>query len=272
MRESTAAWYRRNATRLSLSSSLDEVVASYSGRPAVAPSVALPRGGVAFCGLGSGRRSRADSERPSSGPPRIWAVVTGAMKLARTVRDSPRLGQPTRKPRPLTEGAVRSGVSQFVSAGAGALTTLILARVLGPAGIGRYAVTIALIIGLQTFATLSLQVSIGYFVGRGTWPPRQAFATTQLAALGLGLTSVAVALLIRALFPSAFHNISVGLVLVAAASLPCALSWTFAAAVALAVDHYELYAVPQALQTTVGIVVILVLGAIFTASREPCSG
>ena len=84
MRESTAAWYRRNATRLSLSSSLDEVVASYSGQPAVAPSVALPRGGVAFCGLGSGRRSRADSERPSSGPPQIWAVVTGAMKLART--------------------------------------------------------------------------------------------------------------------------------------------------------------------------------------------
>ena len=129
--------------------------------------------------------------------------------------------------------------------------------------------TISLIIGLQTFATLSLQVSIGYFVGRGTWPPRQAFATTQLAALGLGLTSVAVALLIRVLFPSAFHNISVGLVLVAAASLPCALSWTFAAAVALAVDHYELYAVPQALQTTVGIVVILVLGAISRRRGSP---
>ena len=30
MRQSTAAWYRRNATRLSLSSSLDEVMASYS--------------------------------------------------------------------------------------------------------------------------------------------------------------------------------------------------------------------------------------------------
>jgi O-antigen/teichoic acid export membrane protein len=177
--------------------------------------------------------------------------------------DHPRVGRPARKPRPLTEGAVRSAVSQFVSAGAGALTTLILARILGPAGTGRYAVTISLVIGLQTFATLSLQVSIGYFVGRGTWPPRQAFVTTQLAALGLGLTSVAVALLIRALFPSAFHNISVGLVLVAAAGLPCALSWTFAAAVALAVDQYELYAVPQALQTTVGIVVILVLGAIY---------
>jgi O-antigen/teichoic acid export membrane protein len=177
--------------------------------------------------------------------------------------DNPRVGQLARKPRPLTEGAVRSAVSQFVSAGAGALTTLILARLLGPAGTGRYAVTISLVIGLQTFATLSLQVSIGYFVGRGTWPPRQAFVTTQLAALGLGLTSVAVALLIRALFPSAFHNISVGLVLIAAAGLPCALSWTFAAAVALAVDQYELYAVPQALQTTVGLVVILVLGAIY---------
>lgn len=43
MRESTAAWYRRNATRLSLSSSLDEVVASYSGQPAVASTIALPR-------------------------------------------------------------------------------------------------------------------------------------------------------------------------------------------------------------------------------------
>ena len=204
-------------------------------------------------------RIASDLERPTTDP----GGGGGSDEPGQAVRDNPRLGQPRRKPRPLTEGAVRSGVSQFVSAGAGALTTLILARVLGPAGTGRYAVTISLIIGLQTFATLSLQVSIGYFVGRGTWPPRQAFVTTQLAALGLGLTSVAVALLIRALFPSAFHNISVGVVLVAAASLPCALSWTFAAAVALAVDHYELYAVPQALQTTVGIVVILVLGAIY---------
>ena len=43
MRQSTAAWYRRNATRLSLSSSLDEVVASYSGERSVASSETLQR-------------------------------------------------------------------------------------------------------------------------------------------------------------------------------------------------------------------------------------
>jgi glycosyltransferase involved in cell wall biosynthesis len=43
LRQSTAVWYRRNATRLSLGSSLDEVVASYAGRRATASSEALLR-------------------------------------------------------------------------------------------------------------------------------------------------------------------------------------------------------------------------------------
>lgn len=173
------------------------------------------------------------------------------------------MSEPALPVRPLTGGAARSGLSQFVAAGAGALTTLVLARILGPAGAGRYAVALSLVVGLMTVATLSLQIGIAYFVGRGTWSPRRALIQTQFAALILGLASVGVALGLRSVVPSAFHGIATGPTVVAAASVPFALSWTFASGVALAIDHYELYALPSALQGVVGLIVSIALGAVY---------
>lgn len=168
-----------------------------------------------------------------------------------------------RPARPLTGGAARSASGQFLSAAAGALTTLILARILGPAAAGRYAVGMSLIIGLQTIGTLSLQLGIGYYVGRGSWPARRALKETQLAALVLGAGAVLAAFLIRGLVPAAFHGVGVGLTMIAAASVPFALSWTFSAGVALATDHYELFALPPALQNSIALVAVLSLGAVY---------
>jgi O-antigen/teichoic acid export membrane protein len=168
-----------------------------------------------------------------------------------------------RKARPITGGAARSAAGQIVSTVAGALTTLILARLLGPAAAGRYAVAMSLVIGLQTFGTLSLQLGIGYYVGRGTWAPRQALRETQLTALCLGAAAILAALLIRTLIPSAFHGVGLGLTMLAASGVPFALSWTFTAGVALATDNYELFALPPALQNGIGLIAVVSLGAAF---------
>lgn len=168
-----------------------------------------------------------------------------------------------RPARPLTGGAAKSAVGQLISAAAGALTTLILARILGPAAAGRYAVAMSLVVGLQTFGTLSLQLGIGYYVGRGTWAPRRALKETQLTAVGLGLAALMAAFLLREFVPSAFRGVGLGLIMLSAVSVPFALSWTFSAGVALAVDQYELYAAPPALQNGIGLVSVLSLGAIY---------
>jgi O-antigen/teichoic acid export membrane protein len=174
-----------------------------------------------------------------------------------------RASESTRVVRPLTDGAVRSGVSQFINVVGGALTTLVLATILGPAGAGRYAVALSLVLGLFTFATLSLQLGVGYFVGSGTWAPRRALIDTHFAAVVLGAASIGAAVGIRAAFPSAFHGLNLGLVVLAAASVPFALSWMFASSVALAIDQYELYAMPFALQASIGFVAIVSFGAAY---------
>ncbi len=173
----------------------------------------------------------------------------------------PQMNQPAPVVRPLTGGAVFSALSQLVTAATGALTVLVLAKILGPAGTGTYAVALSLLIGLVTFGTLSLQNGISYFVGSGAWPARQALRETQLAALAFGAGAIALGLGFWAVVPQAFRGLNVGLVLLIGLGVPFALAWTFASSVALAVDHYELFAIPPALQSSLGMVVILALGA-----------
>ena len=54
--------------------------------------------------------------------------------------------------------------------------------------------------------------------------------------------------------------------LVTAGAVPFALSWTYASSVALAVDHYGLYAVPQAAQSSIGLIASPILAALFGES------
>lgn len=173
---------------------------------------------------------------------------------------------PSPRLRPLTGGAVRSASSQLVTAVSGALTTLVLARILGPAGAGVYAIALSLLLGLMTLSTLGLQTGISYYVAAGTWSPRQAFAETQWAALVFGVVAIGVGLGLKFVAGPAFRGLDVPLVLLTVSAVPFALSWTYASSVALAIDHYELYAVAQAAQSVVGLVASPVLAAIYGES------
>lgn len=157
-------------------------------------------------------------------------------------------------PRPLTGGAVMAAASRGTVAVTGALTTIIIARVLGPEGSGTYFVAQSIVLLLMVAGTLGIEHGIAYYVSAGSWPARRAFASAMRMAALAGAVGVVVALLARLAFPSAFGGLSVELTAVVAAGLPFSLVWFYTTFVALATDRYEAYVLPPALQSLLGLV------------------
>lgn len=166
-------------------------------------------------------------------------------------------------PRPLTGGAAWSGISQVTTAAGLALTGIAVARLLGPDGTGSYALAATLFAMLLILSTLGLEQGISYYVAGKHWGPRAAWGRSQLVALGAGLVGAGLGVLARVIVPSAFEGLSVELVAITAAALPFALSWFYAAYVALATDRYERYAVPQASQALLALAAVTGLAAAY---------
>ena len=163
------------------------------------------------------------------------------------------------QPRSLAPGAALAAGVQVVAAVTAALATVIVARLLGPDGIGAYAVACAFLLLLTTFGTLGLESGIAYRVSSGLWSPRQAWVETQLAALLLGFAGAGIGIGAALLVPSAFHGVPLSLLVVLSFALPFVLSWVYAAVVALASDRYEVALVPSlvvALTTLAGVGVL----------------
>ena len=154
-----------------------------------------------------------------------------------------------------------SGVSRAAVAATGAVTTIVVARLLGPSGAGAFAVAQTLIILLTVATTLGMEHGIAYYVSSGRWSARSAFRESQRVALVVGVFGAACGVLARAIVPQAFHGLSPAITAVAAVALPFALSWFYASYVALAIDHYEGFVLPPALQSTVAMVLVAVLAA-----------
>ncbi len=150
---------------------------------------------------------------------------------------------PTGQPpvRRLRAGAVLNAGGQAIAALAGALTTVAVARLLGPEGAGAFAIAITLLALLTTVGAAGLDAGVTYMVGSGRWNPWRAFVRAQGAAMVLGLTGVALGMAGRLLVPSAFAGLSTSLTLIAIVGLPFALSWLYAASVAVALSRYEAY-------------------------------
>lgn len=174
--------------------------------------------------------------------------------------------QPDQEPgpprRPLTGGAVMSATSRIAVAVTGAATTILVARLLGAGGAGRYAVAQTLILLLTVATTLGVEHGIAYYVSSGRWDAASAYRASQRVALATGVAGAALGVLARLAVPSAFAGLSVATTAVAAGALPFALSWFYATYVALARDRYEAYALPPALQSTLALALVALLGAL----------
>lgn len=159
-------------------------------------------------------------------------------------------------PRPMTGGAVMSAISRIATAGAGAVATVIVARLLGPAGAGAYAVAQTLILMLTVATTLGVEHGIVYFVSSGRWRAASAFVSAQRVALVSGVIGGALGVLARVVIPSAFSGLSLLSTAIAAAALPFSLSWFYTGYLALATDRYEAYVLPTAVQSVLAMFLI----------------
>ncbi len=156
-----------------------------------------------------------------------------------------------------------SGASRVTVAVTGAATGIYVARLLGPSGAGGYAIAQSLIALLTVASTLGVEHGIAYYVSTGRWSVLSAHRDAQRVALVSGIVGASLGILARVAVPSAFGGLSLATTALAAFALPFALSWFYLSYVALAVDHYEAYVLPPTLQSTLGLVFVGVLGALY---------
>lgn len=162
--------------------------------------------------------------------------------------------------RPLFTGASLSAASQVATAATGALVSVVLARLLGPAGLGDYNLLLSLVVVLLAVGTIGLDFGLSYAVARNEWSPRDALAQTQFVGLMLGLCALAVGVVMyHATQKTVFSSIDEAEILLALACLPFALTTQLAGALALAIDRYEIAALVPSLQSGLTLVLTAIL-------------
>src|SRR5947207_1888902 len=140
---------------------------------------------------------------------------------------TPVVSEPEAPPRPLTGGAVMSAASRIWVTLAGGVTTIVLARVLGPHDWGSYSIAVSLLAILVAATTLGVDQGIVYFVGGKRWEPRAAFVSAVRMAAVTGTLGAAVGLAARVAVPSAFAGLPVWLTAVAVVGVPFALALAY---------------------------------------------
>lgn len=159
----------------------------------------------------------------------------------------------------MTGGAVMAAASRVAVAVTGAATTIFVARMLGPEGTGGFVIALTIVLMLTVVCSLGIEHGIAYYVASGRWAARDALRASLRVALASGVVGAALCVLARLAVPSAFGGLSVTSTAVAALALPFALAWFYVSFVGLAIDRYEAYVVPPALQSTLAMVLVVVL-------------
>ncbi len=150
-----------------------------------------------------------------------------------------------------------SAASRGSVAVTGAVATILVARLLGPEGAGAFAVALTLVVMLTTFATLGVEHGVAYFVSSGRWAARDALASVTRIALLTGSAAALIGLGARLAAPSAFAGLTVASTALVVGAMPFALLWFYRSYIALALDRYEGFVIPPAVQSGVAMVLVL---------------
>jgi O-antigen/teichoic acid export membrane protein len=161
-------------------------------------------------------------------------------------------------------GATIGTLAAAGTALAGGLLGIVVARNLGPDGTGAYNVATTTLLLAQSISTLGLGLGITYYASAGRWPPGDAFRQAQVGALVLGLASAAIGIGLAVLGrDSIFEGVPFGAMVIVFGALPLLQSWTFSAALAVALDRYETYALAPLSANVAALVLTLVLTPAF---------
>ncbi len=150
--------------------------------------------------------------------------------------------------------------SQVALLVSGAALSVAVARILEPAGTGRYGVALTLFALMGPVTTIGLRAGIIYFVSRDEWPVGRALRESLVAALVLSLVGSAVVVPLYVLWPDgplqglggdvlAFTLLAVGLWV----------AWTLAGSILLPRERYEAFALVQVVQAAAGVVLGIAL-------------
>lgn len=166
--------------------------------------------------------------------------------------------------RHLAAGASLNVVAQLVTIGAAGITSVAIARLLGPSGTGTLALAVTLITLATTLFSLGLRAGIIYRVSRGGWAPADATRSAQLAAMLLGGAGALLGLGFYALTSDTLlAGVTPTMALVTFAALPFALAWLFLGVVALSLERYETYGAILVAQPLAGLALSIGLAAAF---------
>jgi O-antigen/teichoic acid export membrane protein len=152
-------------------------------------------------------------------------------------------GRLTTSRRHLGAGAALSVVVQAGPlVGAGVLS-VVIARTIGPSGNGHLTLLVTFTGLTAMIVSLGLTAGITYEISRQRWAVRQAFRTSYLSALVLGLVGFVGGLGFFVLTQdTVFKGITTGLAVLALSSIPPVLAFSYADVILLARERYESYA------------------------------
>lgn len=169
-----------------------------------------------------------------------------------------------RERRPLLTGASLSAAAQVCTALTGALVGLLLARTLGPAGLGSYNLLVSLMVLLVAAGTCGVDFGASFLVSRREWGPAEAARQIQVGALILGIAAFLLGCGAFAAGRSTiFTHLEASDVLLLLSCLPFAISMQITAALAVAVERYELAAAGPALQSVISLGLVAILASSF---------
>jgi O-antigen/teichoic acid export membrane protein len=148
--------------------------------------------------------------------------------------------------RHLSESILSVGASRGASLAAVALASIVVARILGPAGIGTYAIAHALLFVFTVVFELGLPQAFAYYVGRDEWAGGPLARGAIGASFGLALPGAAAMLGSFALFGGSVPGVTWPMAIGLAIALPFSLLWRIGPQAALAQERFEAFAVLDA--------------------------
>jgi O-antigen/teichoic acid export membrane protein len=148
--------------------------------------------------------------------------------------------------RHLSESILSVGASRGASLAAIGLASVVVARILGPAGIGTYAIAHALLFVFTVVFELGLPQAFAYYVGRNEWTGEPLVRGVIGAAFLLALPGAAAMLVSFALFGGSVPGMTWPMAIGLALALPFSLLWRIGPQAALGQERFEAFAVLDA--------------------------